>query len=320
MERPPRQGRDEQDAGKEPDCPLTRYRSLFVQRGDAYGRQRNWSRLYYRVRSPLTDEVLTKHLRGEVTIGLYSLDPSGTTRWTVMDSDRGLGPIVGAQADLAKRGIPSYLESSRAGGHLWTFWDKPVSPTIARRIIEPSAPNLECFPAGDIPDLDGYGLLIRAPLGIHRFSGRRYPFIHPSGEPVSTGKVRGQIDWLAQNVRRVDPAPHAAQLPILPTAGEHPVYGPKNTEQSPIRQWVEEHPIRDVIERYVRLNKAGVGRCPWGENHKHGDKHPSFTVYERTQRWWCFAERRGGNGFDFLAQYHHLTPSELLRKIRNGSY
>ncbi len=314
MERPPRPGRDEQDVGKEPDRSLTRYRSLFVQRGDAFGRQRDWSRLYYRVRSPLTDEVLTKHLRGELTIGLYSLDPSGMTRWTVLDSDQGLEPIVAAQESLAGRDIPSYLEASRAGGHCWVFWEKPISPTIARRIIEPSAPGLEVFPAGDIPDEDGYGLLLRAPLGIHRYSGSRYPFVHPDGEPVSTGKVRGQIDWLARNVRRVDPAPHAEQLPILPPAGEHPVSERKNSEQSPIRQWVEEHPIRDVVERYVRLNKAGVGHCPWPEHHKDKDRHSSFQVFEKTGRWWCYAERVGGNSADFVMRLENLTAREFVRK------
>mgnify|MGYP001437007379 CR=1 FL=1 len=31
-------------------------------------------------------------------------------------------------------------------------------------------------------------------------------------------------------------------------------------------------------------------------------------------------DRIGENVFSFLARYHNLSPAELLRKIRNGSY
>ncbi len=299
---------------------MQRYSELFVQRRDTFGLQRPHSRLYNRVHRPLTDAVLYQHLRGEVTIGLSSIDATGRTKWTVLDSDRGLQPILEAQDGLSKRGIRSYIEQSRAGGHLWVFWDKLVSSSVARRIIEPSGPGLEVFPSGDIPDEDGLGLLLRAPLGVHRYSGERYPFIHPDGQPVSPGIVRGQIDWLARNVRQVDPTPHAGRLPELPSAGEHVVYERTKMESSPIQQWVEEHDIREVVERYVRVNRSGVGHCPWPEHHKHGDKHPSFQVFEKSDKWWCYTERVGGNSFDFLLAYHRLTPAELLRRLRNGSY
>jgi CHC2 zinc finger len=67
----------------------------------------------------------------------------------------------------------------------------------------------------------------------------------------------------------------------------------------------------------VRLSRSGVGRCPWAANHKHGDRHPSFAIFEDTQKWWCFTERIGGNCFDFLCRYHKLTPSEMLKRLRD---
>jgi hypothetical protein len=88
------------------------------------------------------------------------------TKWSVIDSDEGLWPIYEAKGKLARRGVESYVERSRAGGHLWVFWDRPVRPDTARKILRPYAGELELFPAGDVPDEDGLGLLIRAPLGI----------------------------------------------------------------------------------------------------------------------------------------------------------
>jgi len=291
-----------------------------VQRRDTFGLQRPHSRLYNRVHWPLTDAVLYQHLKGAVTVGLSSIDRMGKTKWTVLDSDEGLQPILEAQDGLSQRGIPSYIEQSRAGGHLWVFWDRPIQPTVARQIVEPAAPNLEFFPASDIPDEDGHGLLLRAPLGVHRYTGERYPFIHPSGQPVSPGKVRGQIDWLGRNVRRIDPTPHIERLPKAHLAREHSIYQGTHTEQSPIQAWVEEHDIRSVVERYLHLSRSGVGHCPWGEQHRENDRHKSFQVFSKTGKFWCYTERIGGNSFDFLLRYHNLTPAELLRRIRNGEY
>src|SRR5215216_5427589 len=116
---------------------LSQYEELFIQRWDAYARQRPHSRLYYRVTradgspEPLSRATLVKHLAGQLTIGLYSLDTNGTTKWSVLDSDEGLAPLLAARAAYTQRAIPSYLELSRAGGHLWVFWERPVSPTWA---------------------------------------------------------------------------------------------------------------------------------------------------------------------------------------------
>lgn len=82
--------------------------------------------------------------------------------------------------------------------------------------MNPFAGDLELFPAGDIPDEDGLGLLIRAPLAVHRFTGQRYPFVGEDLTPVSEGVDRGQIAWLAQNVRRADPAALPARVTRCP--------------------------------------------------------------------------------------------------------
>jgi len=41
----------------------------------------------------------------------------------------------------------------------------------------------------------------------------RNPFLKPDGTPVSPGQVRGQIEWLVENVARVDPDRHPLEVP-----------------------------------------------------------------------------------------------------------
>src|SRR5947209_1557986 len=126
---------------------LETYRSLFVQRTDAYSRQRRRERRYYHVGKPLTDDVLRSHLKGELTIGLYSVDPTGHTKWSVIDSDNGVQPLQDIGQELTDMGIPSYLELSRAGGHRWIFWGRPIPPSMAKKILSPYSKGYELFPA-----------------------------------------------------------------------------------------------------------------------------------------------------------------------------
>src|SRR5438105_2166903 len=114
--------------------PLRVYDDLFVQRTDTFARQKEGSQSYYRVKgrdrrpAPLTPTDVVKHLAGEITIGLYSVDQHGLTKWSVLDSDQGLAPLLAAKWALAEKQLPAYLESSRAGGHLWIFWSTPLQP------------------------------------------------------------------------------------------------------------------------------------------------------------------------------------------------
>src|SRR5215469_9326700 len=106
---------------------LADYIRAFVGRRDDYALQQDDGR-YLRVGRPLTYSALRRHLAGVETIGTYVIDEQGTCRFAVFDSDlageAGLQQLAAVQTSLAAAGIPSHLEESRRGGHLWVLLDR----------------------------------------------------------------------------------------------------------------------------------------------------------------------------------------------------
>jgi superfamily II DNA or RNA helicase len=130
---------------------------------------------------PLTEEVVTAHLSGEVDLGLYPLLDGDLCRWLAADFD-GPAAMLDALAYLkAARaaGAPVALEVSRSGtgAHAWLFFTSPVSAALARQVgtgLLREALALRgrmsltsydrLFPSQDMLQAGGLGNLIAAPL------------------------------------------------------------------------------------------------------------------------------------------------------------
>jgi len=87
---------------------------------------------------PLTTEVVTAHLAGEIDLGLYPLLGDDTCHWLAADFD-GASSMLDALAFLkAARAhrVPAALEVSRSGigAHVWTFFTAPVQASVARQL------------------------------------------------------------------------------------------------------------------------------------------------------------------------------------------
>jgi hypothetical protein len=191
------------------------YRATFIHREDSFALQTSKGS-YYLKASPVTDDVVTSHLEGTTTAGWYALSSNNTLKWAALDADRpdGLETLQQAWQVLDTQGISALLEGSRRGAHLWVLFE-PISAKAARRLISGLLPNLEgveLFPKQDQLSQDGrVGSLMRGPLGIHRLTGKRYPFLDPiSLNPLSRSVV-GSIELLSQ-VQRVTPTQLAEGL------------------------------------------------------------------------------------------------------------
>ena len=74
--------------------------------------------------------------------------------------------------------------------------------------------------------------------------------------------------------------------------------------------------IVDLVERYVRLKKAGanfVACCPF-----HNEKSPSFTVSPSKQFYHCFGCGAHGNAISFVMEYQGLGYVEAVKELADS--
>ncbi|MCI0625204.1 MAG: hypothetical protein L0387_26770 [Acidobacteria bacterium] len=140
----------------------------------------------------LTLATVRRHLRGEITVGLYAINPATQrSKWVAIDADYegAMEDLLKLQFYLAKDEIDAALEMSKRGGHLWIFMAAPalarecriyiynLALTLGMRIKGTGlAEGIEIFPKHDELRPGEFGNAIRGPLGIHRGAGRRYWF------------------------------------------------------------------------------------------------------------------------------------------------
>ena len=130
---------------------------------------------------PLTEEIITAHLSGDVEVGLYPLLDGDRCWWLAADFD-GPAAMLDALAYLkAARaaGAPAVLEVSRSGqgAHAWLFFAASVPAATARQVgtgllreaialrgrMDLSSYD-RLFPSQDVLQTGGLGNLIAAPL------------------------------------------------------------------------------------------------------------------------------------------------------------
>jgi hypothetical protein len=311
---------------------------VFVYVGDDFAvQQRNGS--YWRQAEALTLLCLKMHLEGRWTLGTYLLDEYSRCMFAVFDADTidGLARLATLARELAQQGIPTMLEASRRGGHLWVHLAGPTSAHVVRTWLLPYAQayEVEFYPKQDRLAPDGVGSLIRLPLGIHRKSRGWYPLVevNTSGLLMPVAEtVEDCIIWACQHVQRV-------AVPVDAVMATEPVMAlsmnQKRQEQplpvnwsgidvsdgaGAIRAWCHSQDIMAVISRYVPLDMRGVGSCPFKEHHYRGDRRPSFQVFDGNDpHWYCYTLGHGGDLFSFLCYYYNLSPQEGWQRLRNGT-
>jgi len=272
------------------DETVASYFELFVNRG-AYTLQSSSpdsesGRFYYyrpKGRISLSREAIRKHLEGEITIGLYAINPATQRcKWVAIDADypEALEDLLKLQWELRQDGIEAALEKSRRGGHLWIFAAEPLLArdcrlyihSLARRLKVPVkgtrhdqgssvaalADGIEVFPKQDEVPADEFGNAIRGPLGIHRGVGRRFWFY---GADYS---LEAQVSYLLR-VKRITEAEmlrfvSGVELPREVSLAKKPSLKPYTADgNGPRREFsILEH----VSGRKRRIGRNYFTRCP----------------------------------------------------------
>lgn len=130
---------------------------------------------------PLTVEVISAHLVGDVFIGLYPLLTDNSCHFLVADFDGPAAMLDALAYTKAARaqGVPAALEISQSGrgAHVWVFLTEAVSAAVARCVgtalvheatVLRGSMDLRSydrlFPNQDVLPEGGFGNLIAAPL------------------------------------------------------------------------------------------------------------------------------------------------------------
>ena len=78
------------------------------------------------------------------------------------------------------------------------------------------------------------------------------------------------------------------------------------------------HPLGEAVEA-AGIVLHGRGRVRQGVCPFHQEAEGSFTVYEESQRFWCFGCGAGGDVLDFVGRMEGLTLPEAIRRLDDGT-
>jgi group II intron reverse transcriptase/maturase len=196
---------------------LDEFMNLFIGRDDTYTQenfQAGTGRKCVQVMQPLTDEVVMRHFKGEITAGTYIQRNNSTVKYMVIDVDISKKYLIVPEDDkdkfqaylqkaadkakqyieaLRKLGLSAYPEESGYRGfHVWLFFTEWV-PVRYVNLLESMLDTIvkadddipcEYFPNTAHIKPDKMGQSIKIPYGIHCKSGRRSRMLNEDFSPL----------------------------------------------------------------------------------------------------------------------------------------
>jgi hypothetical protein len=221
----------------------------------------------------LTQETVRRHLEGDITIGLYAINPSTQRcKWVAIDADykNAMEDLLKLQYHLWQDSVDPALEMSKRGGHLWILLATPLLAKECRIYIHDLATRLgvpvkssgladgiEVFPRHNAIGEGEFGNAIRGPLGIHRGAKRRFWFY---GADYT---LEAQMAYL-NRLRKVG----EDELRQFIVGKEMPPSGSATRAASDGRREYSGGPARSefrILDHIGKVRKVGrnyVGRCP----------------------------------------------------------
>jgi TOTE conflict system primase-like protein len=218
----------------------------------------------------LSPATIRRHLQGEITIGLYAINPATQrSKWVAIDADYAgsMEDLLKLQYSLQQDKVEAALEMSKRGGHLWIFMERPALARECRIYIYNLALKLgmrikgigltegiEIFPKHDELREGEFGNAIRGPLGIHRGANRRYWFY---GADYDLEKQIGYLNRLRKLGE--DKLRRFIAGKSMPRELERKPHAP---DQPFVRSSTHEFRILDHISKVRKVGRNYVTQCP----------------------------------------------------------
>jgi hypothetical protein len=229
------------------------------------------------------------------------------------DAPGGLHHLRLVQQALEEHGLPSLLEHSRRGRHLWLFFTLPQSAVLATGVVQGVLDPL--YASGQLPqvlevypDATELGHAVRMPLGIHRRTGQRYPFLDQDGLPVDLEDLPAAMSFalVQEAIRPEQLRAVVAQLSVSgqpgrtsPGSSSQPTVSAASSTTSAVTRWVDTQVnLLDLLEELAPatdMRPAGqgyLGWCPFHDDQApdaNGDLGtPSFYVVYNSRYGWSW--------------------------------
>src|ERR1035441_5632172 len=249
----------------------------------------------------LTEETIRQHLEGQITVGLYAINPSTQRcKWVAIDADykNSMEDLLKLQYHLTQDRVEPALEMSKRGGHLWIFLATPLLAKECRIYIHDLAltfgvpekgsglgDGIEVFPKHDAIGAGEFGNAIRGPLGIHRGANRRFWFY---GADYS---LEAQIEYL-NGLRKV--TEEELRRFIAGKERPEPDFSPRpekltSMERKPGNGRAEFR-ILEHIGTVRKLGRNYVARCPSCADSGHDRSGDNLAILIQDPRFYkCWA-------------------------------
>src|SRR6202789_21626 len=219
----------------------------------------------------LTTATIRRHLEGELTLGVYAMNPSTQRcKWIAMDGDykESLKHLCELQWELQQQKVEAALEQSRRGAHLWIFGEQPLLARQCRLLISGlaqklsipikgagTAEGIEIFPKHDELKDGDFGNAIRGPLGIHRAISARFWFYG------ADYNLDNQLAFL----RRVGKLSEEQLVALLQKLGQ--TSAPETKDAKSVAHWryhvsQKQFHILDHIQVRRKTGRNWITRCP----------------------------------------------------------
>jgi hypothetical protein len=293
---------------------LLEWERRFLTRRQPYARQQE-DGSYRWVFQRLDRLALLAHLQGKETLALASRHELDRCRWACVDADapEGLAQLRRVQHALETHGLPSLLEGSRRGGHLWLFFSLPQPVSLATGVVQGVLDSLyrsrQLSQVLEVyPDYTELGHALRMPLGVHRRTGLRYSFLDQHGSPVDLKDLPATMAFaLAQPTIRPEhlravvarlgiSSQPAGALSEVPSRSTVPA---SSSTMSAVIRWVDAQVnLLELLEELapttdMRLAGQGyLGWCPFHDDQStdaDGDPGtPSFYVVDNSRYGWSW--------------------------------
>jgi hypothetical protein len=237
----------------------------------------------------LTESTIRRHLDGEITIGLYAINPDNQrSKWLAIDADykNAMEDLLKLQYRLIQDGVEPALEMSRRGGHLWIFLARPLLAKDCRVYIHDIALRLGVPVKGSGPK-DGIEVFPKHDAiepSIHRGANRRFWF---HGADYT---VEAQIAYL-NGFRKLT----EQELEVLIAGKERPKPDNSPQERSTAsgrraRTARLEFRILEYVGPVRKVGRNYVTRCPSCAEFGHDRSGDNLAILIRDPRFYkCWA-------------------------------